>query len=154
MNNEQTPSPDDLVYLAGGDVDQGNLSLCLYDDDLNPTSLSELLGLEPTRSHRKGETHGVDNSGIWKTGAWIHKVTALAPTTPQELASDLLESLPDRDKLWQDLTAKYRVVVWFGLYMETYNRDFKIENAVLTRLAAIGADVVFDMYYDERVKEQ
>jgi hypothetical protein len=149
VSEEKIPDPEDLIYLAGGDIDEVSVSFCIYGDDLKPILLSELLGIEPSQSHQKGETHGVDNRAVWRTGAWIYKVTAKAPVTPEDLVAELLDLMPARPALWEELVKDYRVVVRFGLYIEAWNREFEISPALVSRLATIGAELDFDIYAEE-----
>lgn len=45
----------ELVWVAGGEVDESCYSLRFFSDDLNPDFITEFLGIQPTRSCRKGD---------------------------------------------------------------------------------------------------
>jgi hypothetical protein len=139
-----------VAVRVGGDVDEVRVTLALHGADLNPEEISALLGCSPTRSHRKGEarTGRSASAGPWKAGAWLLTIEGRAPRTANELLAELLQRVPDDEKLWSDLGARYSVSVGFGLFLDGWNRGLDLEQASIQRLARMKVSLGFDIYAD------
>ena len=57
------------MYLCGGEIDAGEFSVSITSESLDPVRLAEQLGMQPTKSHRGGDTFGkagrTYNYGEW-----------------------------------------------------------------------------------------
>lgn len=134
------------AITVGGLVDESQVSLGVYGDDLDPDELSERLGAQPTRAHRKGELHG-RRSLPWKKGAWILTERGTAPVGPDELIHRLLDRLPDDAALWAELGARFKMRLGVGVFLEAWNRGFTLGPRTLERVARLGLELDFDIYW-------
>jgi len=142
----------EVVVEVGGLVDETRVTLGVYGPELEPDEISTLLGCTPTSAHRCGDLR---RNGIppWPQGAWLLSVEGKAPTGPEELIELLTARLPGESAIWERLTAKYSVRVTLGLFTGDWNRGFELSPSSISRLAAIGARVGFDIYADHEDNE-
>lgn len=136
---------------VGGLIDETGVSLCIYGDDLIPEEVSQILGVAPTRAHRRGElmrsrSPHAPQSATHRTGVWILALRGQAPREPEELTTALLDQLPEGDGVWVELAARYCIQLRYGLHMEAWNRGFALSPALLTRVARMHAEMDFDIY--------
>jgi hypothetical protein len=148
---DEIPSNDDVLAEVGGDVDEVHVTLVFHGDDLDPDEISRLLGCSPTSSHSKGEPRpGLSaKAGPWPAGAWLLTVEGNAPQTTSEVLTDLLRKLPDDETLWLELSKRWRVSIWLGLFLTQWNRGFELEAPLLERVARMHASLSFDIYAEE-----
>jgi hypothetical protein len=59
-----------VLAEVGGPIDEMNVTLALYSEDLQPEEVSRALGVEPTSAHRRGENAG-SRSPPYLSGAWL-----------------------------------------------------------------------------------
>lgn len=131
---------------VGGLVDETNVAICIYGEELIPEEVSELLGLNPTHAHRKGDRKKPSSSHVFKTGVWIFELRGGAPKGPEELTVALLDRLPPTESVWTELASRYRVELRYGLHLNSWNRGFDISQRVVEKIAEIHATVGFDIY--------
>lgn len=148
---DEVPGSGQVVAEVGGDVDEVHVTLVFCGDDLDPEEISRLLGCRPTSSRSKGElrTGLTAIAGPWPTGAWILSVEGKAPQTASELLTELLRNLPDDETLWLELSRRWRVSIWLGLFLKQWNRGFELEASLIERIARMHATLSFDIYADE-----
>jgi hypothetical protein len=144
----------DVVAEVGGDVDRVHVTLVFHGDDLDPEEISRLLDCSPTSSHSKGELQpGLDaKAGRWTTGAWLLTLEGEAPQTASELLADLLGDLPDDETLWRELSSRWRVSIWVGLFLYQWNRGFELEAPLIERVARMHASLSFDVYAEQLMR--
>jgi hypothetical protein len=149
--SDEIPSSGDVLLEVGGDVDEVHITLVFHGDDLDPEQLSRLLGCSPTSSHRKGEPRpGLSaTAGPWTTGTWLLTVEGKAPQTVSELLGDLLRKLPDDETLWLELSRRWRVSIWIGVFLGQWNRGFELEAPLVERVARMHASLSFDIYAEQ-----
>jgi hypothetical protein len=135
-----------VITEAGGMVDETRVSLAVYGDDLDPETVSGILGCAPSHCHRKGDRHR-QTSPPFSMGAWILTVEGRAPQGPSELIGELLGRFPSDPALWRPLIEQYRVSVRVGIHTAGWNRGFDITSAVVAALARTGVGLGFDLYF-------
>jgi uncharacterized protein DUF4279 len=142
----------EVLAEVGGVIDETRVTLGIHGPDLEPNEISSLLGCAPTSAHRRGDPR---RNGIapWPQGAWLLSVEGKAPTEPEELIELLIDRLPSESAIWEQLAAKYTVRITLGLFTGDWNRGFELSPATVSRLAAIGARVGFDIYADQEENE-
>ncbi|ALF52984.1 hypothetical protein ACX27_09175 [Nostoc piscinale CENA21] len=63
----------EIVWIAGGEVDECSVSLRFWSDDLVPDEVTDLLGINPTQSYKKGDIfRGKVYDRIRKVGFWVY----------------------------------------------------------------------------------
>jgi hypothetical protein len=137
--------PDQDRVVIGGPVDSTTVGLCVYGgDDLDPDEITRLLGVAPTHAHRKGEP-ARPRCPPASIGGWFLS-EEWASENPEELTRRLLDRLPADPVCWAELGSRFRVEVSYGISLEAWNRGFTLSAATVARLAALGAEVGFDIY--------
>jgi hypothetical protein len=133
----------------GGPVDTTLVRLGIYGADLDPDEITQLLGIEPTTSHRRGEARR--SAGPWPQGAWLLKQAGARGQDPAQIVNATLDKLPEDPEVWSRLRGTYEVRLTFGLHLDAFNRGFDLAPEVVERLASIGAIVGFDIYCEADV---
>lgn len=64
------------MYLCSGEIDAGEFSLRITADGLDPDRITRLLGLQPTSTHRRGDTFG-KRGHSYKFGQWTFSTERL-----------------------------------------------------------------------------
>src|SRR5690606_28285796 len=118
---------------VGGLVDESSATLCVYGDDLEPAELSALLGVEPSRSFRRGHRQTPDSRPAGH-GAWFLRVEGTAPFGPNEHLGELLRRLPANPVVWSELRARYQVRISIGIHFDAWNRGFALDAATLAQV--------------------
>jgi hypothetical protein len=136
---------DQVLAEVGGPIDEVNVTLALYSEELEPQEISRALGVEPTRAHRRGEQRGPRSSPA-RSGAWF-LTTSSRDAEPAEAVIDrLLKLLPEDPAVWYDLRMRHDIQVRFGLHMTGWNKGLSIPLKQVTRIAELGASMEFDIY--------
>ena len=130
----------------GGPIDRASLTLAIYGEDLVPEEISQRIGLDATRSFRKGEKSG----RAAERGGWCYAIDTVSPHGPEQLLQQFFQALGGAGVVaLTGLSRKYEVQLSFVLRMEGYNRGFEISPASAQRIASIGASVGFSIYAEE-----
>jgi hypothetical protein len=133
-----------IIAEFGGAIDETRIWLGIYGADLDPDEITQLLGIEPTASHRRGEARR--SAGPWPRGAWLLKREGARGQEPAQILNATLNELPEDPDVWSRLRATYEVRLTFGLHLDDFNRGFDLAPEVVERLASTGAIVGFDIY--------
>ena len=134
---------------VGGPVDDATASLCICGDELDPNQITQLLGLSPTRSHRRGDRLSPDGRSFG-TGAWLYQVDSdVAPDAPELALGHLLDRLPSDRALWTELGQRYDIRISFCIGFEGWNKGFTLSARNIQRTAALGVRLDFDLYASE-----
>lgn len=137
----------EILVTVGGMVDETRLTLSVHGEDLDPDEVTKLLSCSPSSSHRRGDLR--PRSGTpWPKGAWLLSVEGKAPVEPDHLLASLLDQLPSDPSVWENLRTRYSVGLGFGLFQGAWNRGFDLSPGVLSKLAALGLGLGFDIYAD------
>lgn len=125
------------------------VSLRIFGDDLDPKTITAILGREPTRSRTRGDQIGGRNPRLAKFGSWILSSKSAGPTDFGGQVRDILESLNACPSTWATLNQNYRCDMFCGLFMREWNEGFTLEPVVLAMMAERGLKIGFDVYgYD------
>jgi hypothetical protein len=146
MNDDEDPPPDRRVHV-GGQVQNSTVSLRVFGDDLDPAEVTRLLGSPPTVARRKGEiiAHSRDRLAA-RTGSWSLK-SQLGPKSPlDQKIETLLDRVTSEATVWRNLTARYSVDLFCGVFLDAMNRSFELPAPLVARLAERGLSIVFDLY--------
>lgn len=131
---------------VGGPIDEVNVTLALYGEELEPHDISRALGVEPTSAHRRGERRG-GRSPPYSSGAWFLREQGRDSELAEAIIDRLFKQLPTEPALWHDLRAQHNIQFRFGLHMTRWNKGLSIPVVEqITRIAALGASMEFDIY--------
>jgi hypothetical protein len=148
-----TKPEGDLVWVAGGAIDESSITLRFFGDDLDPDELTQLLGVEPSIAYRKGDIlRGKQHDRIYDIGSWRLKGEK-SEMGLEDKINRLLDKLPSDLEMWNDLTRKFQVDLFCGLWMKRWNRCLDFEAVTLQRMAERGLSIGLDIYVDYDLEE-
>ncbi|MEO1317075.1 MAG: DUF4279 domain-containing protein [Pseudomonadota bacterium] len=127
------------------EVDYTRVSFRLFAEDLDPEAVSGLLGVEPTRSWRRGERRKVSRLP-YKSGAWFLDIERREPGDLDAQLSELFRRLPSDLETWNRLGARVDRSIFCGLFMEETNCGLSIRPSTLQGSAHLGAPLQLDVY--------
>src|SRR5262245_42135933 len=129
---------ENLTYLCGGEIDEGEFSLVITSDGLEPTEITQLLGIQPTDSHRRGDFNKTGKVQF-KFGRWRLATARLdfrsGPSACEESFDTFVRSLPDTPDAWSRIAREHDTQVFIHLWMKTWNREFDLSSFALGELA-------------------
>ena len=142
------PSGD--LEQVSGPVSRVKVELLIAGDQLVPDEVTRVLRHAPTRSWRKGDVrpdsryHMVRRSGAW------YLDSGLAGQAPiGEHIESALAVLTQDLTVWRDLTAKYRVVFWCGIFCRLFSEEMTLPPGVMALMSERGIALVLDIYGGE-----
>ena len=154
---EQDRMPDkgsSALVDVGGPVDELSACLAVYGENLDPGDVTSLLGVDPTESFRRGYRRRPASREM-PHGAWFLIIRAVNHPDPGALIGALLSKLPDDAETWRQMNDRYKVQLRIGIHMQGWNKGFSFDAKTASQLAAIGAEVTFDIYaYGEDETEE
>jgi hypothetical protein len=145
-------APDGTVWF-GGPVGWFSVALSLGGEDLDPAQISQILGVEPTRGHAKGDPVAGTDRGVRRNGAWSR---ALKPGDTDEwdvgeVIRTLLADFPAPEEQWAQLPAGVSRRLRLGLELATANQGLSLAPDICAWLGQRGITVELDIYRaDER----
>jgi hypothetical protein len=145
------PKPEDLIYLCGGEIDQGRFELSIWGDALDPEEITKLLGISPTDSYRKGDVNSkgrIKNHGSWSFDT--EKISFRSGTSCEDAFLEYLKRLPGSTDLWRDLNRRFKCRVTMVLYMQTWNREFDISTEAMQELVSKNLSLHIDTYLESQ----
>lgn len=154
MDENQKPLPPRLedvppesLIRVGGPVDRVRVSLRLSGDDLDPAEVTEKLGCRPTEARRRGEIlPDARYHRVARTGSWRLEGTDEPSIQVEKQVTNLLERLTGDPAVWRDLSGRFSVDVFCGVFLEAFNRGFVLSPTLLRQLADRGLEIGFDIY--------
>jgi hypothetical protein len=135
-----------LVWLAGGTVDESRLMLRFFGDDLDPDFVSQRLGSPPTDSCRKGDLHRKGRI-LEKTGRWLLEKERTAEPL-EDCLMQLFGSLTKDLAVWKELTQRFHGDLRCHLIARRWNREQTLRSQVLAAIADRGLELIIDMYFE------
>jgi ribosomal protein L19 len=131
------------------------VTLRLYGDDLVPEEITRLLGARPTNACMKGEGKQrvgikVGDERIAKTGMWRLCASDREPEDIDGQIREIFSQISGDVAVWQDLTKKYRVNLFCGLFMTQTNDGLSISPESMAILAERGIELWFDLYAPDK----
>ena len=147
-------SNDELTYLCGGEVNAGEFSIDITSEDLQPTEITALIGLQPTSHHLQGDAFG-SLGHKFKFGRWRYSSGRLdfrAGRCFEQQFDDFIRALPNTPAIWGRIAAHHEAVVNVCLWMRTWNREFGISSFALGELAHRRLRLHVDTYFEADTK--
>lgn len=147
MSNRQRNEQPDSTWQVGGPIDRFMISLCLYSDDLDPGSLTLALGVEPSRAYRRGDRVSPSVEATRHEGGWILQYRGEQPEEVETGLQKLLASVPAGPAAVRELRRQHRIVLSIGLFLERFNRTFRLSPECLGLILSYGVhEVQFDVW--------
>jgi len=121
----------------------------IYGEDLNPSEVTNELGLEPTLIHLAGERRS--QTTVWQEGMWGYNgYSANHGCKEWQSLEDgllfLIEKLNPVKPVIKKLKRKYRLVMWCGCFQEDVNSSLTLSPLILKMLGSLGVELTLDTY--------
>ena len=147
-------TPDDSLepsrpYIrVGGPIDSCSAGVRLFGDDLDPDTVTALLGATPTTSCRKGDVTRLKmTTRIERQGKWLLSIDHQASRSLESVINELLDRVTGDLRVWADLTRRFEVDLFCGLQIKQWNRGLSFSPEMLKRVAERGLELGLDIYY-------
>ena len=143
-------SEDGRFVTIGGPIDRAHVSLIVYGDDLDPAEVTAFVGLEPTKSHRKGDptpsTHR--NPRLrYRTGMWMLDSPLPSGADVEDHLERLLDQIEPRSAAFHRLQDQgFDVMLSLGLFLDRLNRGAELAARTVRRIGAFGVRLSLDIY--------
>lgn len=124
-------------------------TLRLFGDDLDPERVSELLGVSPTWSERKGDVTPSKSPGgarIARTGSWRLQAADSTGDNADRQISEILDQLTTDLDVWKSLAARFDVDLFCGWFLEESNEGVTLSSNTLLALGERGIELDVDIY--------
>jgi hypothetical protein len=126
----------------------------MFSVTLTPQEITERLGLQPTRTHEKGQPKGFRRKDgsispliVWKDSAWHLNAPLKRDQNLEEHIKWLLDILePKRDSI-KSLSPECTLVRFFCGFSSGHGQGgFALDSQTLERLSKLGVSFVLDLY--------
>jgi hypothetical protein len=137
-----------LFARFGGPFDRVFFILSITGDSLIPDDISSLIGLNPTKSYKKGD-QTISGAQYRKTGAWILDSGEIKLKEDEFESAYFLKwirSLPESSNVWKKLNSNYEVVVRLVGYTNQMNADFEVTLDIMGELTARNLNLAVEPY--------
>ncbi|WP_340316130.1 DUF4279 domain-containing protein [Rhizorhabdus argentea] len=123
-------------------------TLRLFGDDLDPDEITARLRCVPTVGAKKGggwlTTGGTEK--VARTGFWRLEVKDQQPGDLDVQVAELLALCSDDLSAWADLTARFTVDIFCGLFMEESNEGTTLSAETMKELGLRNLPLDLDIY--------
>jgi len=143
------PITPNAVWL-GERIEKYKITLRVFGGDgFDPAYLTKVLGCRPTMAEIKGQRI-VSPTGTRTAleNRWSLTVESDRKDEIETGITSLLNRLPTNLELWRELTHRYYVDLYCGLFLRTSNRGFGLSPHVSRMLADRNLGISFDLYFD------
>ena len=118
-------------------------------DDLAPDEITHRLACQPTYAQTKGEEIVGKKTGfvrIAKFGMWQLTAEERGPEDLDGQIEELLSKLPASLDVWDEMSKRFEIDLFCGLFMEQSNEGMSISALSLAALGSRGIDLQLDIY--------
>jgi hypothetical protein len=120
----------------GGAVDRSTISLRVTGIGVDREQISALLGHPPDREASHWTVHAPES----RNGDLDSQVEWILSRLTQDLA------------VWREVTQRFKVDLFCGLFLERPNRGVSLRPETLAQIAARGVSLGFDIYAPEQTR--
>jgi hypothetical protein len=138
-------------------LDRSVATLRIAGDDLDPTEISALLGHVASKQQVKGEVFVGKVSGRSRTaqmGMWRLEATDASPENLDGQIAELLGKLTGDLKIWEQISNKYDIDLFCGLFMKVSNEGLWISAKSMKALGERGIEIGLDIYGPDEADEE
>ena len=142
-------APPNNVWL-GEPIERYKVTLRVYGGDgFDPDYVTKVLGCRPTMAEVKGQ-RVVTPAGTRtaQESRWSLTVESGRHDEVEQGITALLNRLPSSLDLWRDLTHRYYIDIYCGMFLQTSKRGFGLSPQVSRMLADRNLGIGFDLYFD------
>lgn len=123
-------------------------ALRVVGDDLMPDEITALLGGQPTTCGIKGGKRTSAGGRVFPvlTGSWMRTVADREPADGDAQIAALLDGLTTDVQVWKGIAERFRIDLFFGLFLTESNEGFSLEPSTLRMLGERGIKLDLDIY--------
>jgi hypothetical protein len=124
--------------------------LGVFEFGSDPQVVTDVLGIAPTKAYGPGAPKpGVvgERGGTWRHGRWELASPAGRGARVEDQLTALLPLLEERADAVAEARRRFAVQLVCVAYFREVNPGFHLDAALLRRLAELGLDFDFDMYF-------
>ena len=129
-------------------VSKTRASLRIFGDDLDPETISALLGAVPTSSTKKGDIsvgkRSIEHTA--HTGRWLLQAGSRQPGDLDGQIAELLSPLTADMDVWRSLVARFKADIFCGLFIKEMNEGLELRPETLEMIGSRGLTLGFDIY--------
>jgi hypothetical protein len=119
----------------------------VFDFGDDPSVVTRAMGIEPTNAWAKGEPIPGPGHGRRTHSRWVLQ-SALPLAEPIEAHFDnLLPQLECRREAVAEVRSRFDACLAVAAYCDEFNQEFQLTADVIQRVAALGLEVDFDLYF-------
>ncbi len=120
---------------VGGPPRDSEATLCIYSDNLDPNAISALIGCDPTRARRKGESDPRrPRTPPAPVGQWFLEAPVHLPFA-QKL-KHLLAATTGNSDAWRELRQEHAYFVRSAIFLRSWTEEFWLDPDTLTEMAS------------------
>ena len=130
-------------------VSRSKASLRFIGDSLVPEEITELLLCKPSAAYAKGDKRKIKATGrtvTYPRGAWRLQATEAEPENLNEQIAEIIGKLNPDLSVWKQLSEKYSVDLFVGLFMVHSNEGMDVSPKSLQLLGERGIVLSLDIY--------
>lgn len=147
MDSHAAKFLSDFYSGAGGEVDECSIMLRFFGEDLEPATITALLGVPATSSYRKGDACCSNGKRLnWPTGFWVLDCERTTDTADNQIQKLLQHDLPVDLTIWRSLTQSFIAEMKVHLFLARWARGTILAANTIQLLAERGLRLHFDIY--------
>jgi hypothetical protein len=123
-------------------------ALRISGDDLDPSEITSVLGCEPTKAQRKGQTFtsSAGKTRVAKFGMWLLEAEDRAPEDLDAQITEVLSRLTPSLEAWRSISGRYTIDLFCGFFMQRTNEGLVISPGSLKALSDRDIELGLDLY--------
>jgi hypothetical protein len=121
---------------AGGDLNDSQVSLCVYSPSIDIARITSLLGCAPTRAHEKGQLSRPKSTMPSRIGLWA--LDAPSSLRFEEKIQYLLAATAKQPTIWKRLAAGHDVQLRCAIFLHSWNEGFELAAETVAELGKRG----------------
>ncbi len=128
-------------------MNEGEVYFKLIGDDFDPDEITRLVGLQPTRTNRKGKLRAKFDAWCYSSGKVIDEVIDI-----YEMSSRLIEILEPKTSVILEaierfrLSAELQIILWITMDDSKSTPAIGFESETIAFLNSVGASIDIDTY--------
>lgn len=134
------------------------VTLRISGDDLEPSEITQLLGVQPTLAGAKGSPRISKKTGqvifnpqtgeplLFRTGQWHLSSNDRQPGDLSSQFKEMFDCLPEDPEIWLFLQRRFELNFFCGLFMGQFNDGDTLDHKVLLEAGRRGISIGLDIY--------
>lgn len=148
-------SVEELIRIETVKADECSVSLQFWSEDLIPDEVTYLLGINPTRSSKKGDVvRSPTCEQIRKFGLWLYSVNKFPVGSLEAQINILFDKLTANIDVWRELSTRFEADLLFGLNLEQSSSVLNFSQQTLQRIRERSLSISLDLYFDNHEQEE